>query len=99
MMDSTQVTMDTVNVSMPFSALAKCEGKSMYPEMTIILKEIYENLASIKPPFGQGRAGFLGIMKHATFNTLMGPLNLQKMWMDTPTISHPMCLLVTEMSF
>ena len=47
---------------MPFPPLTKCEGEPTYPEMTVIWKEIYQNLASINSPFDQRQAGFLGIV-------------------------------------
>ena len=62
MMDSTPVTLDMVHTFMPFPTLTKCKGELTYPEMTVIQKEIYQNLASINSPFGQGQAGFLCMM-------------------------------------
>ena len=40
----------------------RCLNKPTYPEMVVIHKEIYQNLATILSPFGTSHAGYLGIM-------------------------------------
>ena len=46
---------------MPFPNLTCCLDEPTYPEMVVIHKKIYQNLAAISSPFGAGHAGYLGI--------------------------------------
>ena len=62
MAESHHITADTVRAVMPFPKLTCCLNDLMYPEMAVICKEIYQNLATILSPFGTGHAGFSGIM-------------------------------------
>ena len=48
--------------AMPFPKLTCCYEEPMYPEMAVIQKEIYQNLAPISLPYGNGHGGFLGVM-------------------------------------
>ena len=47
---------------MPFPKLTCCLNEPMYPEMVVVCKEIYQNLAAISSLFGTSHAGYLGIM-------------------------------------
>ena len=51
-----------IQVAMPFLKLTHCLDERTYPEMAVIQKEIYQNLAAILSPFGTGQAGYLEIM-------------------------------------
>ena len=62
MMDSTYLTVDIVHASILFPTLTKCEGKQIYPKMTVICRELSQNLAMIHSLFGQRQTGFLGNM-------------------------------------
>ena len=100
MMDSTRVTVDSVHASKPFPAQNKFEDKPMNPVMIVIWMEIYQNLAPIYSSFGQGQAGFPGIMIQQVLyvQALMNPLNLLKILVSTPMRAWLMHPLLTKMS-
>ena len=62
MAESNHVTADMVWAAMPFPKLMCCLDELIYPEMAVICKEIYQNLAAISLPFGTSHAGYLCIM-------------------------------------
>ena len=62
MAESHCIPADTVQAAMPFPKLIHCHDKLAYPKIAVICKEIYQNLANISSPFGNGQARFLGIM-------------------------------------
>ena len=62
MAESHHITMDTVQVAMPFPKLMQCLDEPMYMEVVVICKENYQNLATILSPFHTSHARFLGIM-------------------------------------
>ena len=62
MAESQQITMDTVHASMPSPKLMWCHDKPTYLEMVVIQEEIYQNLAVITLPYGNGQAAFFNIV-------------------------------------
>ena len=62
MAESSRITANMFWAAMPFPKLMHCLEELMHPEMAIIRKEIYQNLAAISSPFGTGLARYLGIM-------------------------------------
>ena len=57
-----RIITDTVRAAKPFPKLMRCLNKLTYPEMVVIRKEIYQNLATNLLPFGTGHARNLVIM-------------------------------------
>ena len=47
MAETNRITADMVQAAMPFPKLIRCLNEPMYPEMAVIRKEIYQNLATI----------------------------------------------------
>ena len=62
MAEANCIIADMVWTAMPFPKLMHCLDKKTYPEIAVIRKEIYQNLATISSPFGTGHAGYLGVM-------------------------------------
>ena len=62
MAKSHRITADTIWVGITFPNLMHCLDKPLYPEMAVICKEIYQNLAAILTPFSASYARYLGIM-------------------------------------
>ena len=62
MVNSNQVSVDNIHTTMPFPTLTKCLGEPTYKEMTLMCKEMYQNLATIMSPYGMKQAGFLGVL-------------------------------------
>ena len=90
MAESNRIITDMVWVAMPFPKLMHCLNKPTYPEMAVIRKEIYQNLAAILSPFGTDHAGHLVIMMPEVlyiqhFNDLFQlPINPSKYPYDIP---------------
>ena len=93
MAKSNRITTDMVWAAMSFPKLMRCLDKLMYPEMAVIHKEIYQNLAAILSPFGMGHAGYLGIMMPEAFfvqhfnDPFQPPINSGKSPDDIPASS------------
>ena len=62
MAESNDIAADMVREAMPFRKLTCCLDKPTYPEMAVICKEIYQNVATISSPFGTGHARYFGIV-------------------------------------
>ena len=58
MAKSNRITTNMIQAAMPFPKLMCCLDEPMYPEMAVIGKEIYQNLAAILSPFGTDLAGY-----------------------------------------
>ena len=80
---------ENTHARMPFPMLSKCHSEPTYQEMTVMHNELYQNILAITSPYGDGQAGFLGILMPNNLNFQLFNKHVQPPKAGKLLVGHP----------